>query len=122
MRKLMMMLGVALILAVGLTLAQTAVDTVAEDVPLNAYLGVVAYPGSTLLSQSSETEFESSASLQEIYAHTHEQLVALGWERSRLTENSNEIEAQYSRGDENLRVELEQEEDTRYELELNVED
>ena len=122
MRKLMMMLGVAFVLTVGLTLAQTATDTVAEDVPLNAYLGVVAYPGSTLLSQNSETEFESSASLQEVYAHVHEQLVALGWERSRLTENRNEIEAQYSREDENLRVELEREGENRYELELNVED
>lgn len=111
---------IALAFAAGAAFAQE--DAAGEDAALNSYLGITVYPGSVLLSQDTETEFESSAGLQEIYAFIHDQLVELGWERSNLTENADEIEARYSREGENLRVDLERESDTRYDLETTFDD
>jgi hypothetical protein len=112
----------AVTLALVASFALTQADTQSTDAEQTGYLAVTMYPGSVLVSQNTETEFESSASLQEVYAFIHERLVELGWERMELTESDVEIEVRYSRDGRSLAIDLEQEGDDRYDLETTWDD
>ena len=87
--------------------AQEAAAPAEEAEVVNPYLGLVAFPGSVILEQRSETHdshtvFESEASLEALYEHFHEQLIQLGWEQTELERSDDEIEARYEREGEEL--------------------
>ncbi len=92
---------------------------------VNPFLDLRAFPGSRVLEASfdgrdSETRFEASASLVDVYRYFHGQLVAMGWQRVALEIESDEIEAAYVRGGLELELELELEGPGRFELEIDV--
>ncbi len=92
--------------------------------PLNPYLGLMPYPGSTLLRQEvdgrdSESTFTSSAGLRDIYDHFHQQLVRDGWRRTDLDRDDDEIEAEYHRDRQEFEFELESEGRDRFKLEID---
>ena len=92
--------------------------------PLNAYLGLMPYPNSTVTRQKSdrkdsESSFTSSARLRDIYDHFHRQLVQNGWRRTDLDRDDDEIEAEYRRGREKFELELEAKNRNRFELEID---
>lgn len=87
---------------------------------LHPYLGMPIDPGWTVRSQETETEFESAASLAEIYGSVHEELASLGWRRTTVDESGDEIEAHYVRGGMHLDIELEREGEQRFELEVDL--
>lgn len=115
-----MIVLIALALVASFALAQADMEN--ADAALDSYLGVTMVPGSVLLSQNTETEFETSASLQEVYTFIHDRLVELGWERMSLTESDVEIEVRYTRDGQDLGIDLEQEGDNRYDLETTFDD
>lgn len=94
---------------------------------VNSYLPLTAYPGSEILSRSlesrdSEVTFRVNASLQQVYQHFHNQLLQLGYRRTELEVESDEIEATYRRGSIELELELEYEGNNLFELEIDVDD
>lgn len=96
-----------------------------REAVINRYLDLRAFPGSRIVETSfdgrdSETLFEASASLVAVYRDFHEQLVAMGWLRLTLEIESDEIEAEYVRGDLELEFELELDGPGRFELEIDV--
>lgn len=96
-----------------------------REAVINRYLDLRAFPGSRIVETSfdgrdSETLFEASASLVAVYRDFHEQLVAMGWRRVTLEIESDEIEAEYVRGDLELEFELELDGPGRFELEIDV--
>ncbi len=103
-----------------------SIRVVEPDEPvINPFLDLRAFPGSRIVERSidgrdSETLFGVSASLQVVYRHFHDQLVASGWRRVSLEIESDEIEAQYVRAGLELELELEREGPDLYELELDV--
>ncbi|MEX2543269.1 MAG: hypothetical protein WD314_15790 [Trueperaceae bacterium] len=95
---------------------------------VNERLGLVGYPGSTVIRQeqdrsSSKTTFESRASLDAVYAHFHGQLGNQGWRRFELDSKPNHVNAEYRRSGEELEFELKREgQSGRYRLELELDD
>jgi hypothetical protein len=92
--------------------------------PINAYLGLLPYPGSVVMERAgggrdSETAFATTARLGDVYAHFHEQLVRDGWRRIDLDVDDDEIEAEYRRSGVTFELELEYEGRDRYELEID---
>ncbi len=94
---------------------------------LNARLGLPAYPGSVALKReerggSSEAEFESRDTLEQVYTFFHNWLVSRGWARIRLEYKSSasKVEAQYQRGAERFKLELDQQgRSGRFKLEID---
>jgi hypothetical protein len=92
--------------------------------PINAFLGLLPYPGSEITRQSisgrdSETTFTTSAGLGDVYEHFHAQLIADGWRRTDLEVDDDEIEAEYRRDGLSFELELERDGRNRYELEID---
>ena len=92
--------------------------------PLNAYLGLMPYPSSTVTRQKndgrdSESTFTTDARLGTVYTHLHEQLDAAGWRRTDLERDDEEIEAEYRRGRESFEFELKAEGRGRFVLEID---
>ena len=92
--------------------------------PLNAYLDLMPYPGSTVTRQQggrrdSESSFTSNARLRDIYEHFHDQLVRSGWRRTDLDRDDDEIEAEYRRGRMEFELELEARGRNRFTLEID---
>ena len=92
--------------------------------PLNNYLGLMPYPGSTVTRQrsdgrDSESTFTTDARLRDVYEYLHEQLVRDGWRRTDLERDDDEIEAEYRRGGQEFELELEREGRNRFELEID---
>jgi hypothetical protein len=112
--------------APGRTAGPGGIRVVGErEAAINRYLDLRAFPGSRNVETSfdgrdSETRFEASARLEAVYRHFHEQLVAMGWRRVTLEIESDEIEAEYVRGELELELELELEGPGRFELEIDV--
>jgi hypothetical protein len=101
--------------------AQLPQPTVA---PLNAYLRLTPYPGSTVTRQrndgrDSKSTFTSSARLRDVYEHLHQQLVRDGWRRTELDRDDNEIEAEYRRDRLKFELELKAKSRDRFELEID---
>lgn len=94
---------------------------------INARLGLPAYPGSAVLKReerggSSEADFETRDSLNQVYAFFHNWLVSRGWVRVRLEFKgaATRVEAVYQRGGERFRLELDQlGRSGRYKLEID---
>ena len=133
--RLLLAIGLATLLAAGCTVTlspetapadDAAVSVVERDeAAINPYLGLRAYPGSRDVQRSidgrdSETTFEANASVRSVYRHFHEQLVARGWRRVSFEVESDEIEAEYARDGRELELELEREDGSVFELELDV--
>lgn len=95
---------------------------------VNERLGLVGYPGSTVVKQeqdrsSSKTTFESGATIDAVYAHFHGQLSNQGWRRQELDSKPNKVEAEYRRRGEELEFKLKREgKSGRYRLELELDD
>jgi hypothetical protein len=92
---------------------------------INRYLGLLASPDWRIVEAStdgrdSETRFEAAASLEAVYRHLHDQLIATGWRRVALEIESDEVEADYVRGGHELELELELDGPGRFELEIDV--
>ena len=80
---------------------------------VNSTLGLRVYPRAVIRQHredrlTSRTDFESAASLSQIYDFYHTQLVANGWRRDSLRQRdrAERIEANYRRGNERIRLEL----------------
>jgi hypothetical protein len=91
---------------------------------LNAYLGLLPYPGSDVTrvrdgGRDSSATFTASARLRDVYEYFHEQLVRDGWRRTDLDVDDDEIEAEYRRGRDSFELELELEGRNRFELEID---
>jgi hypothetical protein len=99
-----------------------------SDVLVNERLGLRGYPDSRIVSQeqgrsSSKTTFETSASLDSVYAHFHGQLGRRGWQRRELDSKPNQVKAEYARQGEELELKLDREgRSGRYRLELDLDD
>lgn len=94
---------------------------------VNSYLLLTAYPGSEIISRSlesrdSEVTFRVNASLQQVYQHLHNQLLQLGFRRTKLEVEADEIEATYRRGSLEVELELEYEGNNLFELEIDIDD
>jgi len=94
---------------------------------LNARLGLPTYPGSAALKReerggSSEADFETRDSLDQVYTFFHNWLVSRGWVRTRLEYKgpATKVEAMYQRGTERFKLELDQQgQSGRYKLEID---
>lgn len=82
---------------------------------INARLGLPAYPGSAALKReerggSSEADFETRDSLNQVYTFFHNWLLSRGWVRIELEfkDAATKVEAVYQRGGERFRLELDQ--------------
>lgn len=101
---------------------------VSGDAVVNDRLGLRSYPGSTIVSQhqrngSSETTFETRASLDTVFDHFDRQLTNQGWRRSEAEFRPNRVEAEYRRSDGELDLELIRQGDSgRYRLEIDFDD
>jgi hypothetical protein len=124
----------AFILLLGLSLVAYS-GTGAEEQPsegqgtiINTFLELPAYPGSRIIEHEedddgdSETGFESTDSLQQIYTFFHDFLTEAGWDRVDLEEDSDEIEADYVRDGVEFELELEHEGGNIYKLEIDIDD
>ena len=92
--------------------------------PLNAYLGLMPYPSSTVTRQKndgrdSESTFTTNARLRDVYEHLHQQLVRDGWRRTDLDRDDDEIEAEYRRDRLKFELELEAKSRNRFVLEID---
>lgn len=94
---------------------------------LNARLGLPPYPGSVALKReerggSSKAEFETRDPLEQVYTFFHNWLTSRGWVRTRLQYKgpASELEAEYRRGAERFKLELDQQgRSGRYKLEID---
>jgi len=94
---------------------------------LNARLGLPPYPGSVALKHeqkggSSEAEFETRDTLDQVYAFFHNWLVNRGWVRVGFEYKgpATKVEAVYQRGAERFKLELDQQgRSGRYKLEID---
>jgi len=92
--------------------------------PLNAYLGLLPYPGSEVTRQrggnrGSESTFTSRARLRDVYDHFQRQLVRDGWRRTDIDRDDDEIEAEYRRGRVKFELELEAKGRNRFALKID---
>jgi len=92
--------------------------------PLNAYLGLMPYPSSTVTRQKndgrdSESTFTTNARLRDVYEHLHQQLVRNGWRRTDLDRDDDEIEAEYRRDRFKFELELEAKSRNRFVIEID---
>ena len=92
--------------------------------PINAYLGLLPYPGSVVTRsevgrRDSETRFTTSARLRDVYAHIHDQLTRDGWRRTNLEIDDDEVEAEYRRDGVSFELELERDGRDRFKLEID---
>ena len=93
---------------------------------LSDRFGLNLYPGASLrkLEQGGgklKAQFETGASLQQVYDDLHRQLTALGWQRTLLQakDTATKFEADYARNGKGLDLKLDQEgKSGRYKLEL----
>ena len=93
---------------------------------LSDSLGLNLYPGASLrkLEQDGgkiKAQFETGASLQQVYDDLHGQLTALGWQRTLLQtkDTATKFEADYARNGQGLDLKLDQEgKSGKYKLEL----
>ena len=93
---------------------------------LSDRLGLNLYPGANLrkLEQDGgklKAQFETAASLEQVYDDLHRQLTDLGWQRTLLQtkDAATKVEADYARGGQGLDLKLDQEgKSGKYKLEL----
>ncbi|ADI14227.1 hypothetical protein [Truepera radiovictrix] len=91
---------------------------------INETVGLTMFPGASEVEIAEDgldttVRFSAEASLEEVYAFFHDELTALGWERTDLETSDDEIEATYRREGRELEFELERD-NGRYVLELDV--
>lgn len=91
---------------------------------LNDYLGLSAYPGSTVTrvkrdGRDSESTFTTTARLRDVYEHLHQQLVRDGWRRTEIDRDDDEIEAEYRRDRQEFELELERKGGNRFVLDID---
>ena len=95
---------------------------------VNERLSLRAYPNSSVVSQeerrgSSETTFETGASLEAVFDHFDRQLAGQGWRRGDLEFRPNKAEAEYHRRGEEIDFELNRHGNSgRYTLEIEFDD
>ena len=107
--------------------ATFAIQTAPNQTYIYQQLGLVLYPGASLekLEQRPsevDASFYSDASLNQVYDHLHSQLINSGWQRTsyELKDQSQKLEANYQRGGESLKLELDKKgKSGRFSLELN---
>lgn len=109
---------------------QTTVVVVAPSNALiiNQRLGLAAYPNSRIVKiedkgkkDSGEVEFETGASLSQVYGFFHNELLRRGWLRSKLNVkgSATKVEAKYQRPNERFDFKLDQQGNSgRYKLEI----
>lgn len=97
---------------------------------INQRIGLPAYPNSRVLKiddkdkkdgGSGEVEFETDASLNQVYGFFHNELVRRGWLRSKLNTKSSatKLSANYQRPNERFEFKLDQQGNSgRYKLEI----
>ncbi len=109
---------------------QTTVVVVASPSVLivNKRIGLPAYPNSRVFNleekdgESRKVEFETNASLGQVYAFFHNELLRRGWLRSKLNvkNSATKVEARYQRPNERFDFKLDQQGNSgRYKLEIN---
>lgn len=91
---------------------------------LNDYLGLTAYPDSSVTrvrkdGRDSKSTFTTTARLRDVYDHLHQQLVRDGWRRTDIDRDDDEIEAEYRRDRQKFELELEREGRNRYVLDID---
>lgn len=96
---------------------------------VNDRLGLRAYPGSAITRQegrggSSETTFETRASLADVFDHFDRQLARQGWRRDDTDFGPNRVEAEYRRrGDGEIELSLNRRGNSgSYHLEIDFDD
>jgi hypothetical protein len=95
---------------------------------INRRIGLPAYPNSRVFNleekdgDSRKVEFETGASLNQVYGFFHNELLRRGWLRSKLNIKSSatKVEARYQRPNERFDFKLDQQGNSgRYKLEIN---
>jgi hypothetical protein len=94
---------------------------------INRRIGLPAYPNSRVFnleedSDSRKVEFETNASLGQVYTFFHNELLRRGWLRSKLNVkgSATKVEARYQRPNERFDFKLDQQGNSgRYKLEIN---
>ncbi|MEX2535910.1 MAG: hypothetical protein WD273_09980 [Trueperaceae bacterium] len=132
--RIVALLGLALLLsACTLTVRPGAnIDVQAVSVvgaPLvNGRLGLHGYPHAVIVSLqerrgSSQTTFETGASLDAVYSHFHRQLAGQGWRRNDYEGRPHKVEAEYRRGEAEVDFELDRQgRSGRYRLDIDFDD
>lgn len=91
-------------------------------VMVNQRLGLLAYPNSRLLKvDNQKAEFESNASLDQVYAYFHNELARRNWLRTELSfkNSASKLQARYQRQNERFELKLDQQgKSNRYKLEI----
>ena len=109
------------------TPVQTVVVVTNPNVIINQRLGLPAYPNSRVFNlekddDSRKVEFETNASLNQVYGFFHNELLRRGWLRSKLNVkgSATKVEARYQRTNERFDFKLDQQGNSgRYKLEIN---
>lgn len=95
---------------------------------INRRIGLPAYPNSRVFNleekdgDSRKVEFETNASLNQVYTFFHNELLRRGWLRSKLNVkgSATKVEARYQRSNERFDFKLDQQGNSgRYKLEIN---
>jgi hypothetical protein len=95
---------------------------------INRRIGLPAYPNSRVFNleekdgDSRKVEFETGASLNQVYTFFHNELLRRGWLRSKLNikGSATKVEAKYQRPNERFDFKLDQQGNSgRYKLEIN---